>query len=32
MAEDWAWERSSAPAYAAMFRQAIAARREGEPA
>jgi len=27
MAADWAWERSSAPAYAAMFRRAIAARR-----
>ncbi len=27
MAVDWAWERASAPAYAAMFRRAIAARR-----
>jgi starch synthase len=27
MAVDWAWERSSAPAYAAMYRRAIAARR-----
>jgi starch synthase len=27
MAVDWAWEHSSAPAYAAMFRRAIAARR-----
>jgi starch synthase len=27
MAVDWAWERSSAPAYAAMFRRAMAARR-----
>jgi hypothetical protein len=24
---DWAWERASAPAYAAMFERAIAARR-----
>ena len=27
MAVDWAWERSSAPAYAAMFRRAVAARK-----
>ncbi len=27
MAVDWSWERASAPAYAAMFRRAIAARR-----
>ena len=27
MAVDWAWERASAPAYAAMFRRAMAARR-----
>jgi starch synthase len=27
MAVDWDWERSSAPAYVAMFRRAIAARR-----
>jgi starch synthase len=27
MAVDWSWERSSAPAYAAMFRRAVAARR-----
>jgi len=26
MAVDWDWERSSAPAYAAMFRRAVAAR------
>jgi starch synthase len=26
MAVDWAWERSSAPAYAAMYRRAMAAR------
>ncbi len=26
MAVDWAWERSSAPAYVAMYRRAIAAR------
>ncbi len=31
MAVDWSWERSSAPAYARMFRRAIAARR-GEAA
>jgi starch synthase len=31
MAVDWAWERASAPAYAATFRRAIAARR-GDPA
>ncbi len=29
MAVDWSWERGSAPAYAAMFRRAIAARRKG---
>jgi starch synthase len=27
MAVDWSWEREAAPAYAAMFRRAIAARR-----
>ncbi len=27
MAVDWAWERASAPDYAAMFRRAMAARR-----
>jgi starch synthase len=27
MAVDWDWERSSAPAYAAMFRRAVAARQ-----
>ncbi len=27
MAVDWSWERSSAPAYAALFRRAVAARR-----
>jgi starch synthase len=27
MAVDWDWERGSAPAYAAMFRRAVAARR-----
>ena len=27
MAVDWAWERASAPAYAAMFRRALVARR-----
>jgi len=35
MAVDWDWERSSAPAYAAMFRRAVAARqatRAGSPA
>ncbi len=29
MAVDWAWEASSAPAYAALFRRAIAFRRAG---
>ncbi len=29
MAVDWSWERAAAPAYAAMYRRAIAARREG---
>ncbi len=28
MARDWSWERTSAPAYAAMFRRAVAARRD----
>jgi starch synthase len=27
MAVDWSWERASAPAYVAMFRRAVAARR-----
>jgi starch synthase len=27
MAVDWSWEREAAPAYATMFRRAIAARR-----
>ena len=31
MAVDWAWERASAPAYAAMFRRAIAVRRPRGP-
>jgi starch synthase len=29
MAVDWAWERASAPAYAAMFERAVALRRRG---
>jgi len=29
MALDWSWERASAPAYAAMFRRAVVARRAG---
>jgi hypothetical protein len=32
MAVDWDWERSSAPAYAALFRRAIAARRAARAA
>ncbi len=32
MAVDWDWERSSAPAYVAMFRRAIAARRAARAA
>ena len=31
MAVDWSWERASAPAYAAMFRRAITARRTASP-
>jgi hypothetical protein len=27
MAVDWAWETSSAPLYAALFRRAVALRR-----
>jgi len=32
MAVDWDWERSSAPAYAALFRGAVAARRAARAA